>query len=37
MNNMPPEVGYIIALGAVFLFAIIGSIIINRSLKQQKK
>jgi len=27
MNNMPPEVGYNIALGAVFLFAIIGSII----------
>jgi len=37
MNNLPPEVGYLIALGTVFLFALIGSIIINRSLKQQKK
>jgi len=32
-----PEIGFLIGLGMVFLFAIIGGIIINRSLKQQKK
>jgi len=32
-----PEIGVLIALGAVFLFALIGAIIINRSLKQEEK
>jgi hypothetical protein len=32
-----PEIGFLIALGMVLLFALVGGIIINRSLKQQKK
>jgi hypothetical protein len=31
------EIGFLVALCAVFLFALIGGIIINRSLKEQKK
>jgi hypothetical protein len=34
---MTPAIGYFITLCAVLLFALIGGIIINRSLKQQKK
>jgi hypothetical protein len=32
-----PEIGILVALGVVFLFALIGGIIINRSLKEQEK
>jgi hypothetical protein len=32
-----PEIGFLIGLGAVLLFALIGAIIINHSLKQEKR
>jgi len=31
------EIGFLIVLGGLLLFALIGGIIINRSLKEQKK
>ncbi len=34
---MTPAVGFLIGLGMILLFALIGGFIINRSLKQQKK
>jgi len=32
-----PEFGVLFALGAAFLFALIGAILINRSSKQEEK
>jgi hypothetical protein len=34
---MSTPVAFVLYIGLVLLFALIGSIIINRSLKQQKK